>query len=441
MPAASQTCCDGITRRSMIQAGLMGTVGLAAPDLLRLQARSAEGGTPARDTAVIFVELAGGPTQHETYDPKPHAPQEYRGPLNAIDTVLPGVQISELMVEQAKVLDKLAVVRSIHHDSGSHGTSTHLTQSGYYLRDNQNRDNEMPCIGSITARVRGTGAHGLPPFVSIPRSMRFGRAAWLGKGYNPFETVVEASGSKFEVPNLTLMSGLTSDRLSDRRSLLSAFDETHRLIDNHGVADALDHFTREAFEMVTGDAARRAFDIDAEDPKTRERYGRTATGQNLLLARRLVEQGVTFVTVRVNGWDDHGQIARAMQAKGPAYDAGVAALVQDIYDRGLDRKVLVVCMGEFGRTPRINASAGRDHWGQVMSVVLAGGGLRTGQIIGASDSKGAVPVERPYRPENVLAVLYRHLGIDPALTFNDLAGRPRYVLERRELITELGGMA
>lgn len=437
MPAHRDAFCDGISRRNLIKAGIGGVFGLTYSDVLRLRAEADDERATRRDTSVIFIELAGGPTQHETYDPKPLAPQEYRGPLDAIPTALPGVFFSQYMVEQARIAGQLAVIRSIHHDSASHGTSSHLAQTGYYLRDNQNRENEMPCLGSITARVRSERVTGLPVFVSIPTSMRFGRAAWLGKSYNPFETLSDSAGRNFEVPNLTLIRGLTADRLEDRRTLLNSFDATRRIIDNQGAGDAIDQFTRQAFDMVTGDAARKAFDIASENPAMREAYGLNSTGQNLLLARRLVEHGVGVVTVRVTGWDDHGQIATAMNTKGPNYDRGVAALIRDLHARGLDRQTLVVCMGEFGRTPRINANAGRDHWGQVMSVVLACGGLRTGQVIGASDRNGAVPVERPYRPENVLAVIYRHLGINPQTTFTDNSGRPRYILERRELVAEL----
>lgn len=432
--------CDGISRRNVLQAGLAGAIGLSLPDLLRLQAESAETGTPKRDTAVIFLEMAGGPTQHETYDPKPDAPQEYRGPLGTVQTSLPGVEFSELMAEQARIMDKLAIIRSIHHDSGSHGTSSHMTQTGYYLRDRQSRENDMPCIGSYTARLRGANGPGLPAFVSIPSSMRYGRSAWLGKGFNPFTTGRDADAKNFQVPNLTLLRGLTQERLKDRRALLNGFDASRRLVDNQGVADAIDQFTIQAFDMVTGDSARNAFDVKQEDEKTRQRYGLNSAGQNALLARRLVEHGVTFVTVRANrqgSWDDHVGIEKRMTQKGPAYDQAVAALIEDLHDRGLAEKTLVVAMGEFGRTPRINRNAGRDHWGRLMSVLLAGGGLRTGQIVGASDANGSEPSDKPYRPENVLAMLYRHLGIDSSLTFPDHAGRPRYLLEERRLITEL----
>jgi Protein of unknown function (DUF1501) len=427
-------CCDGITRRDLIRVGALGLGGLTLPALLRARAT---GATAERKSAVIFVELAGGPTHFETYDPKPAAPSEYRGPLGTVATNLAGVYFSELMAKQAQIMDKLAILRGITHTSSSHGTSAHLTQTGYYLRDPQKRENDMPCAGSVAARLRGANAVGLPAYVTVPQVMRFGGSAYLGKRYSPFETGGDPAASKFEVNNLTLNAALDMERLSDRRTLLSSLDHERRLADAQGVAETVEHFTREAFELVTGDRARKAFDLAAEDVRTRDRYGRHTTGQSLLLARRLAEAGATFVTVRVGGWDDHGQIEQRMKEKGPAYDQGMAALVSDLHERGLDRDVLVVAMGEFGRTPRINASAGRDHWGSVMSVLLAGGGLKVGQIVGSSSPKGEVPQDLPYRPENVLAVVYRHLGIDPQTTFNDLSGRPRYVLENRALVKEV----
>ena len=441
---ARKEFCDGVSRRGLVQAVLGGIIGLSMPQLLKLRAATAAESESkvdrSLDTAVIYLEQAGGPAQHETYDPKPNAPIEYRGPLSAVPTALPGYSFCELMPKQAAIADKLAVIRSIHHNSSSHGTSSHLTQTGYYLNDNQNRNNEMPCIGSYTMRMRGANAPGVPAFVSVPQSMRYGHAAWLGKGNNPLETSRSADDKRFEVPNLTLLKGIDEGRLSDRRQLLSGFDAARRIVDNHGAAEATDEFTRQAFDMVTGDAARQAFAIDEESVATRDRYGRNSIGQNVLLAKRLVERGVTFVTVRVNtlgSWDDHNGIEKRMKAKGPALDKAIASLVTDLYETGLHEKVMVVAMGEFGRTPRVNSNAGRDHWGRVMSVLMSGGDLKVGQVVGASDSSGGVPVESPYRPENVLALLYRHLGIDPSLTFPDNAGRPRYLLENRDLINEL----
>jgi uncharacterized protein (DUF1501 family) len=296
----------------------------------------------------------------------------------------------------------------------------------------------MPSLGSITSRVRGPNSPNMPAYVSLPRTMRHGQATWLGKAYNPFVVDGDPSQSDFQVKNLSLEDGLTMNRLNDRRGLLGELDAMRSMIDSDGVSSAMDQFTRQAFGLLTTDRAQQAFELRRESAATREKYGQNSFAQSVLLARRLVEAGVSLVTVRMSSsWDDHRDVARAMGAKGPVYDRAVAALVSDLYDRGLDRDVMVVSMGEFGRTPRVNVNAGRDHWGQLMSVLIAGGGLRMGQIVGSSNSKGEVPKDSPYRPENVLATIYRHLGIDTHQTFNDLTGRPRYVLERREVIAEL----
>ena len=439
VPGDRFSCCDGLSRRSFLRAGYLGLGALTLPQLIAL--RRASAGSPAassrRDTSVIYIELAGGPSHFETYDPKPDAPSEYRGPLGTVATSVPGIHLSELMVEQAKVMDKLAIVRSVFHRSGSHGTSAHLVETGYYLRNNQNRENEMPSAGAVTARVKGANAPGIPAFVAVPSETRYGGAAYLGQAFRPFITGGDPNRKSFRVRNLSLERGLTAERIAARRDLLSSFDAVRRIADTDGVTEAMDEFHREALAMVTGDRARAAFDIDAEDDRLRERYGRNRLGQSLLLARRLVEAGVSFVTVRAGGWDDHNQIDKRMKSKGPDYDRGVAALVADIYERGLEEKVLVVAMGEFGRTPRVNRTGGRDHWGRAMSVLLSGGGLRVGQVVGATNAKGEMPVSRPYRPENVLATVYRHLGIDPGLTFEDLSGRPRHVLEESAVIDEL----
>jgi hypothetical protein len=431
--------CDGISRRNLIRAGGAGLIGLSLPDVLRLQAASTEQVGPRRPTAVIYLELAGGPAQHETWDPKPLAPKEYRGPFQPVDTALPGVTFCEVMSEQAKIADKLVVVRSLGHGSSSHQTSSHLTQTGYYLRANTNSENEMPSSGSITARLRGANRYGMPAYVTMPTPTRYGRPAWLGNSYFPLETKLSANDKKFKVPNLSLLEGIDANRLQDRAALLAGFDASRRLYDDGGLAEAMDRFGRQAFDMVSSGDARAAFDITQEADATRDRYGRTDFGQNMLLARRLVERGVTFVTVRISSpsWDDHTKIKEQILKKAPAFDRGVAALVSDLHERGLDRDVLVVAMGEFGRTPRVNKDAGRDHWGRLMSAMLACGGLKCGQVVGASDNKGASIVASPYRPENVVATMYRHLGIDPSQTFVDSAGRPRYILERREVIAEI----
>jgi uncharacterized protein (DUF1501 family) len=430
-------CCDGVRRRSFLQAGVLGLSGLTLSDFLRVTAQAETDSAKPQRRAIIYIELAGGPSHFETYDPKPQAPVEYRGALTAIDTKVAGVHFSQYMERQAGIADKLAVVRSIHHESSSHQTSAHLVQTGYYLRDRQNRENEMPCTGAIVSQCLHEKAVGVPPFVAVPTAMRYGKSAFLGTGCGPFETGGDPNKDKFQVLNLVRNGALDVERLEGRRSLLAAFDAQRRVVDTHGLSDSLDTFSQQAYDIVTSPLAQRAFDLKREKDKVRNRYGRSTVGQSLLLARRLVEAGVPFVSVRSGGWDDHTNLVKRLSARAPAYDQGLAALVEDIYGRDLDRDVLVVAMGEFGRTPRVNKNAGRDHWGAVMSVLLSGGGLRVGQVVGSSSVKGDVPTEAPYRPEDVLATMYRHLGIDSQQTFNDFAGRPRYVLERGTPIAEL----
>lgn len=430
--------CDGVARRSCLKAGFLGLGALSLPEILRLQSAGAADSRLDR-RSVIFVELAGGPSQFETYDPKPLAPVEYRGEFGAISTSQPGVLFSELMAEQSQLMDKLSIVRSVAHNSNAHDPSSHLSQTGYYKRGpkgGQSAADTMPCFGSVVAKVRGSNVTGLPAYVAVPRVMRNGRPSYLGKAFSPFETVHDPSEPDFQVENLSPAAGLTDVRLGDRRGLLATLDQQRRMADLQGSSMAVDRFREQSFELVTGPRARTAFDIQAEADGLRDLYGRHTTGQSLLLARRLVEAGVTCVTVRVTGWDDHNRLARGIRQRGPAYDQGIAALIRDLDDRGLRDDVLVVAMGEFGRTPRYNRNAGRDHWGAVMSVLLAGGGLRPG-IVGASNSRGEEPAAAAYRPENVLAMIYRHLGIDPGMTFPDFSGRPRFVLEERRLISEL----
>jgi len=436
---SSFRCCDGITRRELLRAGLWGLAGMSLPEVLRCQARGVEAGGERRDTAVIYILQEGGASQFETYDPKPSAPAEIRGEFSAIPTNVPGVCFSELMVEQARIMDKLTVLRSIHHPSTQHSSSVHLIKTGYYCRP-EAEENEMPSAGAVAARARGAAVAGMPPYVLLHSAERYDGGHFLGKGYNPFFVKSTQESADFKTPNLSLTEGVTTEQLQDRRRLLASFDAGQRFL-NSGEAQPLDHFQQQAFEMVTGTAARRAFQLDLENPKLRDRYGRNPLGQRLLLARRLVEHGVTFVTAGTFGWDHHGNLWKDMRRDAPAFDRAVAALVEDLHDRGLAERVLVVAMGEFGRTPRIsslnNSAPGRDHWGDAMSVLLAGGGLPGGQVVGATDAQGGRPTQHPYRLECVLAAMYRHLGIDPALTFNDHTGRPRHLLEIRDAITQL----
>ncbi len=428
--------CDGMSRRGFLRVGALGISGLTLADLLRMKAAAKERGEAIRETAVIQLYLGGGPSHLDTYDLKPEAPREYRGEFQPIPTNLSGVEICELMPRQAKVMDKLALIRSVHHTSADHGAGSHWVLTGFTSNEPNPRGNDRPSVGSVVAKLRGANRPGLPAYVAIPRPPAFTYASYLGPGANPFSLDAEPEADA-KVRNLDLPDGLSIDRLEDRRGLLGKLDRLDRQRDRSGMMRGMDKFTAEAYDMITGPAARKAFDLTREDPRLRDRYGRTRVGQGCLLARRLVEAGVTFVTVNDGGWDNHAQVFTSCRKKLPPLDAAIATLVNDLHDRGLADRVLVLIWGEFGRTPRINGSAGRDHWPGVFSAVLAGGGLRTGQVIGATGRKGESPSERPVRPEDVIQTVYSVLGIDPLHEFVNEAGRPMAVLNQGRAIAEL----
>jgi uncharacterized protein (DUF1501 family) len=425
-----------IRRREMLLTGGGVCAGLALNNILRLRAQAGEtGGSPAQ-TAVIFVTLGGGPSQLETYDPKPDAAAEYRGVFRPISTAVPGVQLCELLPRQAAIMNRLAIVRSVCHAQASH-IAEHIVETGYDLAKGSNSlTGEMPSIGAVVSRVRGANPSGIPGYVSLPRHHAYAGAHWLGAQHHFFAVNEDPSLPDFQVGNLAISSQLSQQRLDSRRALAQTLDR-HPVFDHGGSAQALDAFSQQAFDLIAGERAQRAFKIDQESSKIRDRYGRNSLGQRMLLARRLVEAGVPFVTVRMFDWDDHDKLPERIGKRAPMYDAGIAALIEDLADRGMNRNVLVIAMGEFGRTPRVNPNGGRDHWPAVNSVLFAGGPYRMGQVIGATDAVGGKVTASPYSPQSVLSMVYRHLGIDPGLTFPDYSGRPRYVLEDRKPVREL----
>lgn len=435
-----------LPRRSLLRYGSLGLGGLTLANLLRSEAKAAESaaasgtGAPGRSQrkAVILVWQAGGPSHLDMYDLKPQAPAEYRGEFRPIATNVAGIEISEHLPRQAKIMDKLAVVRSACHTNAGHGMGAQWMLTGYQPTIEIN-DNLFPACGSVVSALNGPNRAGMPAYVNLPYRLDLGKAAYLGASYNPFAPDHDPNSDHFRVQNLQLPWNVSLDRLDRRRELLGQVDSLRRDIDTRGDMLGLDKFYRDAFEMVTSDEAIRAFDIHREDPRVRDRYGRHDFGQCCLLARRLVESGVTYVTIQAGGgWDTHGNNFQVLKDQLlPKFDQGVAALVEDLHSRGMADQVLVMCMGEFGRTPRINPTSGRDHWPGAMSVVFAGGGLKMGQMVGTTDSKAEYPTSKPYSPGCILSTMYHTLGIDHHHVFYDQARRPMPVLSEGQPIEEL----
>jgi hypothetical protein len=444
--------CDGLTRRSFVQAGMLGLGGLALPGFLRLRdARAAAAGVIRKETSVILFWLSGGPGHMETWDPKPDAPDGFRGPFQAIGTKVPGVHFGELMPEQARLMDRLAVLRTVNHGTGDHTKGNHWMLTGFEgpaFNASDNRIQRRPAMGSAVARLLGSRRPGMPPYVAVPNlrggtDNLFHYAAYLGGGSNPFVVEADPNDPKYQVKNLTLPGGVSFRRLEDRRRVLSVLDDLRRGGDA-AVRD-LDAYQQRAFEMLTGADVAKAFDIGAEPAALRDRYGRHTFGQGALLARRLVEAGTPFVTVNCVPWDHHGTPPQLKTEEGarkliPPLDRALAALVEDLIDRGLYQTTLVVAMGEFGRTPRMNRDAGRDHWGDTFSVLMGCGGMTMGQVIGRSSERGEKVVDRPISPQDVAATVYHHLGIDArSVVFEDRSRRPIYLIESGTPIPELVG--
>lgn len=432
---------QGVNRREFLRFGSLAAGAVSLADVLRQRAQGQEA---RNDTAVIQVFLCGGPSQHDTFDPKPLAPAECR-PFEAIQTALPGVCVTEFFPRLAAILDEFSLVRSVAHGDGSHNHSVHWLQTGYYPNKIVFGENQFPATGAMIAKYRGANVRGVPPNVAIPEGFYYSTASYLGSRFNPME-VGDPNKADFTVSNLKLVDGITTNRLDDRLRILQGLDRFRRDIDTHGQAAAMDAFQASAYDMLSGPAVRRAFDISAEDPQLRDRYGRTRLGQACLLARRLVEAGVTFVNVKdyeFFEWDMHGTVGGpgivGTKTKGPQLDMALSTLILDLKERGLLDHVLVQVFGEFGRTPNINTTAGRDHWGNVFTALFAGGGLHHGQVIGSSDAKGAVPQDRPLGPTDLLATMYRFLGISTDLSPNDFSGRPIPLLPSGEPIRELFG--
>jgi len=441
---------EGVCRRSFLQAGGLGVGGLSLAELGRMQATGAVD-SAADGRSVILFWLSGGPGHMETWDPKPAAVSQDKGPFDAIETVVPGMLFGELMPKLAKVADDVTVLRGVNHGSGDHTKGNHWMLTGYEgpaFNAPDNKVQRRPSMGSAVARTLGQRVAGMPPYAAVPHLRGgtdniFHYAAYLGGGTNPFNVNSDPNQSSYRVRNLALPSDLPFRRLEDRRLLLKTIDSYRRRAD-HGMTD-MSAYQQAAFELLTSQQVKTAFDIEEEPAALRDVYGRHTFGQSALLARRLVERGVRFVTVNCEPWDHHGTANRFRTEEGarkliPPLDIAMAALIGDLKQRGLFEKTLIVAMGEFGRTPKMNDAAGRDHWGHTFSVLMASGGLNRGFPVGSSDARGAYVRERPLDPEDVAATVFHFLGIDgQRTTFPDNAGRPMHLIDRGEPVRELIG--
>lgn len=446
--------CDGFSRRSFLQVGVAGMASVGLPQVLRAKDESAQLGHTRKETAVILIWLDGGPGHMDMYDMKPEAPAEYRGLWKPIPTNVDGFEITELFPLQSQCADKFSIVRSLHHNQGDHFTGGHYMLTGRGGASGADTAGKYPFVGSIATKVTGPRKPGMPAHAAVPYASSIGLrpgyfgANYIGLSHNPFETDGDPNSPNFQVQNIQMPGDMSVARLEDRQGLARYFDRLRRDVDTRGTLSAMDRFDQQAFELVAGAAARKAFDINTEDPRLRDKYGRHQWGQSVLLARRLVEAGSTFVSVHFGGWDHHWDLKAGMERYLPIVDQAVAALFDDLTTRGLYDQVLVMLCGEFSRTPRMNdggnggapmsmGTPGRDHWGNAMFCLLGGGGVKGGQIVGSTNRLGESPKDRPITPADIHHTMFHVLGVDPSLNFINHAGRPVPALEPGKVIHEL----
>jgi hypothetical protein len=437
--------CNGVTRRDFIHVGAAGIfgMGLTLPKLLQAQERAAARGQTTRDVSLIFLFLHGGLSTIDTWDMKPNAPVEFRGEFGPIQTNVSGIQVCEHLPRSARHMDKFSLVRSFRHHNSDHGAADHYMFTGYFpvagFNPTLSPNNQRPSLGSVIARKLGP-RRGVPPYVCLPKLHPSGGPAYLGSSVAPFVIDADPNAPNFSVPDIVPPPALATDRLDSRRELLRQLDRFQQSVEreaNHN-ARAVSDYQREAFNLMVSPDARRAFDLQAEPDRLRDEYGRNTLGQSCLMARRLVEAGVRCVTIDHSNWDTHdNNFATLRRELLPALDAGIAALFRDLADRGRLGSTLVLITGEFGRTPRINRNAGRDHWGPVFTVALGGGGIQGGRAIGTSDARAERPATNPHGPENLATTIYHLLGIDPTEDFHTPDGRPVQIVNNGRVIQDL----
>jgi Protein of unknown function (DUF1501) len=428
----SREPCRGPSRREVLRAGTLGFLGLGLGDWFRLRALAGgDGGKAPRAKSCILVWQAGGPSHIDTFDPKPGASADIKGEFKPIDTAVPGLQISEVFPSLAKVMNKVTLIRSMTSPESDHDRAAHHMMTGY----RPSPALVYPGYGSVVAKTRESTRGMLPPSVAVPDAPLFASSGFLTPAYDPFAVLSDPNAPGFRVQNLTPPDRLTLERLLRRREMVKSLDEFARDVSETPLTTSRDQFSERAYSLLTSSSAQSAFKIQEEPEKIREKYGRTTAGQACLLARRLVEAGVAFVTVNDRGaaqlgWDTHVQnFPTIKNTLAPPIDKGLAALIEDLSERGLLESTLVVVMGEFGRTPKINPNAGRDHHGRANSVLLFGAGTPGGFVLGKTDAHGDSPVDRPVTPNDLASVLYHKLGIDPELKFEAPDGRPIRIVE------------
>jgi hypothetical protein len=433
-----------VSRRGLLKAGALGALGLTLPEFLRLQA--AESTRAARARSVLIVYAQGGISHHDSFDPKPKAPAEVRGEFQTIATRLPGLRFSDKVPLLAQRADRYTLIRSMWHRETDHGVGSYFVLRGHTQPDPtfdrpENQLRAHPNIGSQVARLLGPRP-AMPPYMVVPglsylAKVNYYTAGWMGRNYDPFILRSDPNQLAEAGEGLVPLLEIDAAMLEQRLGLLQALDSRRREFETSTAAQGISIHYRKACELLLSGGARQALDLRREPLQTRDAYGRTRLGQSCLLGRRLVEAGVPFVTVDDDGWDHHGQIFRSLENQLPALDQAFSSLLDDLDQRGLLDTTLVLLLTEFGRTPTINKSAGRDHWPRVFSVILAGAGIPGGQVLGASDRLGGEPIERPITPKDVAATIYSFLGIDPFQNYASTEGRPFKVLDEGEVIREL----
>ncbi|MAT13896.1 MAG: hypothetical protein CMJ46_01345 [Planctomyces sp.] len=442
---ASRKFCDGIDRRKFIEIGGLSVLGMSLPSLLKSEAQAAPSEDAKRRSrrSVILIWQHGGPSQLDTFDMKPEAPSEYRGPYSSIASTLPGLDVGELLPEHAKIMDKCTVVRSFSHGNGDHWAAAHWMLTGRLGANGSDRAPRYPSMGAVASHLLGPRKTGALASVNInDGGFGFHGAAWLGVAHNPFRYGEFSYGNEAgrlptgDHKSFALVDGLSNSRLMDRLALQNQFDRMRSGVDTSGTFDNMDSINQQALDIITSGRVRDAFNIEKEDQKTRDLYG-PGWGEQALLARRLVEAGVRYVSLNTGYWDDHSNIERNLNNKLPRHDRAVGALIQDLAQRGMLEDTLVVSAGEFGRTPKINGDAGRDHWPQAQSILFAGGGLRHGQIIGSTNAKAEYPTSKPMSVEDFCATIYYSLGLKPDDVIFDHSDRPTHILPAGSVPSEM----